>query len=263
MRRNCHSPWPIENTVFGRAFRASSTCQYPLRKSNELNQAEPATCSSASSIRGGDTAWNRLSKLIAVCLVVLCVILLIFVIVLLIKYNDLMTKNVLQTSNNNLTIERDQLQTSNNNLIIARELISTLQRERAEIERFSKLGWIYFSSSLYYISTGKKIWTESRQYCRERGADLVIINSREKQEFVNTLSSSRTAWIGLNKREGKLKWVDDTPLITGFWKSGEPNNAAGDEDCVITGVGSDPVKDWADDPCNRQHNWICEKKIFN
>jgi len=41
-------------------------------------------------------------------------------------------------------------------------------------------GWIYYQSSLYFISSvnEKKNWTESRRYCRERGADLIIINNR-------------------------------------------------------------------------------------
>ncbi|KAF5891176.1 antigen like protein, partial [Clarias magur] len=146
----------------------------------------------------GDTAWSRWSRLAAV---LLCVLLLTIITVLSIKYNNLKIENELQTSNNNLTIARD--------------LVSTLQREREELQKFSKLGWIYFSSSLYYISTEDKNWTESRQDCRKRGADLVIINSTEEQEFIDKLRSSRAVWIGLNNREGEWKWVDDTTLITG------------------------------------------------
>ncbi|KAF7686739.1 hypothetical protein HF521_015132 [Silurus meridionalis] len=39
-------------------------------------------------------------------------------------------------------------------------------------------GWILFSSSIYKISTEKKSWTESRQACRERGAELVLVQWR-------------------------------------------------------------------------------------
>ncbi|XP_053335818.1 asialoglycoprotein receptor 1-like [Clarias gariepinus] len=216
--------------------------------------------------------------------------------------NDLTIKrDQLQTSNNKLTIERNQLQTSNNNLTLERNQLQTccnkpskerercqsdynilitennqlqtnynnltternqLQWEKKEILKFSKLGWIYFSLSLYYISTERKNWTESRENCRERGADLVIINSTEEQEFINKLPNYRRAWIGLSNRENKWKWVDDTTLITGFWGQTEPNGGT-HENCVVTGDKTDPVMNWADYPCNRQHNWICEKRIFN
>ncbi|XP_058240762.1 C-type lectin domain family 4 member E-like isoform X2 [Hemibagrus wyckioides] len=184
--------------------------------------------------------------------------------VLWIKFNILSTdKTKLETSHNNLTIERDQLQTSYNTLTIERE---KLQREREELERFSnKLGWIYFSSSVHSISNESMTWTESRQDCRGRGADLVIINNKEEQEFISKLLGIRKAWIGLNDRdkEEEWKWVDDTRLSTGYWGRGEPNSKAGDEDCVLTGDRSDPVWNWADYPCDDKFIWICEKTIFN
>ena len=57
--------------------------------------------------------------------------------------------------------------------------------------------------------------------------------------------------------------MDSLILSFRFWGRDEPNNYAGDEDCVITGDKSDPVNNWADYPCNDWFVWICEKRIFN
>ncbi|XP_072525628.1 macrophage mannose receptor 1-like [Salminus brasiliensis] len=123
--------------------------------------------------------------------------------------------------------------------------------------------WMFFDTSVYYISTERKTWTESRQDCINRGAHLVIINSREEQNFAKSLRGDQKAWIGLNDRdtENTWRWVDYSALSTGFWRPGEPNSHAGDEDCVITGEESDPVMNWADYPCNDNFVWICEKRI--
>ncbi|XP_036439671.1 CD209 antigen-like protein 2 [Colossoma macropomum] len=117
---------------------------------------------------------------------------------------------------------------------------------------------------MYFISTGGKSWSESRQDCRGRGADLVTINSREEQNFIEILRRGQRAWIGLTDRDTERvwKWVDGSALTTRFWRSGEPNGAAY-EDCVVTGDKSDPVNNWADYPCKQRFVWICEKSIFN
>ncbi|KAF4071631.1 hypothetical protein AMELA_G00275550 [Ameiurus melas] len=83
-------------------------------------------------------------------------------------------------------------------------------------------------------------------------------------EFISKILSSRNAWIGLNDgdREGEWKWVDGTPLNTGFWGNGEPNSAVGDEDCVVIHGNTDPVRNWYDYPCHYQIIWICEKTVI-
>uniref|UniRef100_A0AAR2LYV0 C-type lectin domain-containing protein n=1 Tax=Pygocentrus nattereri TaxID=42514 RepID=A0AAR2LYV0_PYGNA len=154
------------------------------------------------------------------------------------KYTNLSKeRDQLQTSNTKLTKERDQLQTRYTNLTKERDQLQTrytiltkerdqLQTERdgfseknSELERLiNQPGWRYFSCSLYYISTDRKSWDESRQDCRARGADLLIINSREEQDFTEKLRGGQTAWIGLSYRliEGVWRWgwVDDSAVTT-------------------------------------------------
>lgn len=48
-------------------------------------------------------------------------------------------------------------------------------------------GWIYYQFHFYYMSSESKSWTDSKRYCRERGADLIIINNREEQVSGNTV----------------------------------------------------------------------------
>ncbi|XP_059361636.1 CD209 antigen-like protein A [Carassius carassius] len=105
-----------------------------------------------------------------------------------------------------------------------------------------------------------KNWDESRRYCREREADLIIINNREEQDFVKNISGgSELFWIGLTdiEVEDRWKWVDGSTLTSGFWVSGEPNNYQGKEDCAnIHSSG------WFDTHCNNSVKWICEKNIL-
>ncbi|KAF4071626.1 hypothetical protein AMELA_G00275450 [Ameiurus melas] len=201
---------------------------------------------------GLNTVWSRCCTLTAVCVLLLCVLLLSAVTVLWIKFTILNTENnQLQTSYNNLTIERDQL-----------------LQERVELHSaLFKLGWRFFKPSVYSISTEKKSWNESRNYCIERGADLVIISSTEEQEIISKHFGGTEAWIGLTDgdTEGEFKWVDGAPLTTAFWWGRQPNDLGGSEDCAITGFrfADSNMLTWADVPCDRRVVEICELKIFN
>uniref|UniRef100_A0A4W5L0P3 C-type lectin domain-containing protein n=1 Tax=Hucho hucho TaxID=62062 RepID=A0A4W5L0P3_9TELE len=132
-------------------------------------------------------------------------------------------------------------------------------------------GWRLSGSSCYFLSTKRKTWEESRQDCLERGADLVVVNSRSEQKFLTELNRNiDRVWIGLTDREteGTWKWVDGTPLTTRYWGQNQPDNGAvlivhiGEEDCVVINYGyPDPVNKWNDIACNSQFNWICEMVI--
>ncbi|XP_047434848.1 CD209 antigen-like protein E isoform X2 [Mugil cephalus] len=126
---------------------------------------------------------------------------------------------------------------------------------------YSRQGWVHFGGSLYYISSEQKSWQDSRSDCQQRGADLVVINSREEQEF--TRQFQKVTWIGLTDREteGKWMWVDGTPLTMSFWGNGEPNSHDGnDEDCGEMKF-LDNENSWNDKPCDIETVWICEKLL--
>ncbi|XP_060748255.1 CD209 antigen-like protein A [Tachysurus vachellii] len=245
---------------------------------------------------GGDTAWSRCCRLTAVWLVLLLFVsLLTAVTVLWIKfsiltidrdqlqsrYNNLTKdRDQLQSSYNNLTKDRDQLQTSYNNLTKDRDQLQssynnlTKDRDqlREERDRYQKTlhssckqKCFSFSSSFYVTSNEVKSWEESRKDCKAKGADLVIINSKEEQEFIIKHLDNLDTWIGLRDtvKEGEWKWVDDTPLNTAFrsWAQGEPNNR-GDEDCaVIYTYPSHLTATWNDRKCSAKLPWICEKDV--
>ncbi|XP_067290051.1 CD209 antigen-like protein D isoform X2 [Pseudorasbora parva] len=128
--------------------------------------------------------------------------------------------------------------------------------------------WTFYQSSFYYISTEQKSWTESRRYCTERGADLIIINNKEEQDFVKNISNGISVWIGLTDSdvEGRWEWVDGSSLnssFSKFWAIGEPNGGTS-ENCALS-MDYDPrwlaLFGWLDIPCNRAIQWICEKSI--
>ncbi|XP_077081892.1 C-type lectin domain family 4 member M-like [Siphateles boraxobius] len=161
---------------------------------------------------------------------------------------------------NNTTEERIQLLTTITNLT---RLNVQLKQEKNEMSKNlgESDGWIYYKSNLYFLSSEKKSWTESRRDCTVRGADLIIINNREEQDFAFWKISAGVGqvWIGLtdSELEGRWKWVDGSTLTSGFWAGAEPGGKTS-ENCALThGSG------WDDYPCNDIFKCICEKRILN
>uniref|UniRef100_A0A672YLW8 C-type lectin domain-containing protein n=1 Tax=Sphaeramia orbicularis TaxID=375764 RepID=A0A672YLW8_9TELE len=91
-------------------------------------------------------------------------------------------------------------------------------------------GWKLLSSSCYFSSTAVGTWETARSDCRKKSADLVIINTKEEQDFISALN--KQYWIGLSDREqeGTWTWIYLYSCIPRFWHTGEPNNSGG-EDC--------------------------------
>uniref|UniRef100_A0A8C2IK17 C-type lectin domain-containing protein n=1 Tax=Cyprinus carpio TaxID=7962 RepID=A0A8C2IK17_CYPCA len=139
--------------------------------------------------------------------------------------------------------------------------VKDLTAEKKQLHRdfdfLNKKGTVFFFMSMIEIHQ-----LDSRQYCRDRGADLVIINTEEKQV---SLFKERV-WIGLSDREqeGIMKWVDNSTLKQGFWLKGEPNNSGGNEDCIELNYYREkmelsPLNNWNDLLCSEKKRGICEK----
>ncbi|XP_071011327.1 CD209 antigen-like protein C [Oncorhynchus clarkii lewisi] len=179
--------------------------------------------------------WKRPSRAAAVCLGLLCVLLLAGIISLSVYQRNQLT------SYNNLTKERDQLQKEKDQLQYEKDQLQKerdqLQKERDQLQKEKENlnkkikgrrcpeGWREFEFSCYYITNENKTWMQSSEECQEFGADLVIINSKEEQVFINGLYQTKNnVWIGLTDSvtEGTWKWVDGTPLTTANWRQGRP-----------------------------------------
>ncbi|KAM4603623.1 asialoglycoprotein receptor 2-like [Polymixia lowei] len=177
------------------------------------------------------------------------------------SYNNLTReRDQLQTSYNNLTRERDQLENENDRLNTTNNIL-TKQRDKLQKQLSDETccpqNWRKFGCSCYYISSSYKNWNDSSQDCKDKGAHLVIITSREEQQFINNLK--KRAWIGLTdeEEEGTWKWVDGTPLTTANWAASQPDNYGRNEDCVeVHGSGR-----WNDLDCMVKRLWICEKEM--
>ncbi|XP_042340447.1 C-type lectin domain family 4 member F-like [Plectropomus leopardus] len=173
------------------------------------------------------------------------------------SYNNLTNENEqLQKKIKALTIDRNDLQRKLEDIEASyKNLTEESEKLRRNLDGFSSEGWVYFRGSFYNISSAEKTWQDSRQDCLQKGADLVIINSKEEQDF--TRKFEKYMWIGLtdSETEGVWKWVDGTPLIESYWHSEEPNNKE-NEDCAETKYHTDE-KNWNDGVCSLSHVWMC------
>ncbi|KAF4084260.1 hypothetical protein AMELA_G00126510 [Ameiurus melas] len=137
--------------------------------------------------------------------------------------------------------------------------------------------WVLMNTTCFYFAvsstTPRRGWNAGRDDCKKKGADLVVIDTKEKQEFiVMTLkalrynlpfSYSNGFWIGLtdDHTEGHWKWLNETTLTEGYWMDGEPNDEMSIEDCAAVYPTNNPMMAWNDAPCSHPQKWICEKEI--
>ncbi|XP_048343348.1 C-type lectin domain family 17, member A-like [Sphaerodactylus townsendi] len=118
--------------------------------------------------------------------------------------------------------------------------------------------WQEFQGSCYYFSGNAKTWSKARDICITVNSFLIVIDSKQEQDFVVS-KMTLPVWIGLSDEveEGQWRWADGSPLGQSFWKPGEPNNFDTGEDCAILLKENN----WNDFNCEGKFHFICEKTV--
>ncbi|XP_052061960.1 macrophage mannose receptor 1-like [Mytilus californianus] len=107
----------------------------------------------------------------------------------------------------------------------------------------------------------QRTWMKSRNFCRDRGADLVSIHSSEENNFVRISSGLDEVWIGLNDRDSEngFEWSDGSPVNVMIWGQNEPNDKFQQEDCVTSlRYHMDRWHTWNDDNCYKRKSFVCK-----
>ncbi|XP_062863177.1 C-type lectin domain family 4 member E-like [Trichomycterus rosablanca] len=183
----------------------------------------------------------------------------------------------LRSDMNAQTRLKDNLQTQNRNL---QEETGKLKTQLTNLEENCGKclpNWVLNNSTCYYFAvsdtTPRKGWDGSRDDCKKKEADLVVIETEEEEIFiVETIKALRYNlpfsyrngfWIGLkdDHTEGIWRWLNQSILTQGYWNDGEPNDEFSIEDCAAVYPFRNPLKAWNDAPCSHPLKWICEKPI--
>ncbi|KAF4012301.1 hypothetical protein G4228_002835 [Cervus hanglu yarkandensis] len=99
--------------------------------------------------------------------------------------------------------------------------------------------WLEHEGRCYWFSSLGKPWPEAEKDCQLKNAHLVVINSREEQDFIQANLRPYFTCMGLSDPDGVWKWVDGSDYETNIknWKPGQPDDfhgheLGGGEDCA-------------------------------
>ncbi|KAF7647286.1 hypothetical protein LDENG_00174790 [Lucifuga dentata] len=128
-------------------------------------------------------------------------------------------------------------------------------------------GWIQFQEKCYLFNNLTSpwwTWDQSRQHCRNRDSDLVVVESLEQQTFIKNhihyyYDKWHGYWIGLHLSDDKnWRWVDGSNDTLRYWVT-EPWGDPGLCTLMIPYLNDTTCWDGAD--CEMWNRFICEVNI--
>ncbi|KAM4580397.1 C-type lectin domain family 7 member A-like [Odontesthes bonariensis] len=125
-------------------------------------------------------------------------------------------------------------------------------------------GWILYQKKcyLFYEPAPWKTWTQSQTYCKDSGADLVVIDNQQEQEFISnntkySYSVDHGYWIGLKESNGTFIWIDGRTDTLGYWLE-----TGGSDSYVLVIPDKSPTKSWKRSSPEFQLRFICESEAL-
>ncbi|KAM9852060.1 CD209 antigen-like protein C [Aulostomus maculatus] len=113
-------------------------------------------------------------------------------------------------------------------------------------------GWTLHQGKCYFFSGARKSWYESRQYCKDSAAVLVVIDSLQEQEFLGNHSDY--------SRDGF--WIDGDTKKDFCSVDGLNDASEWKQPCVLLVHDEDATACWKPAKCWRWNKFICENSAI-
>ncbi|KAG2467755.1 MBL protein, partial [Polypterus senegalus] len=124
-------------------------------------------------------------------------------------------------------------------------------------KRMQFTGWSNYGHKRFGTKNDQLTFDEGVNFCKEASGEIAMpANEGENAALMRIMPSSGGVYLGLNDRvtEGRFEDVSGNDVTFTNWKSGEPNNYRGNEDCAI--ITSDGT--WNDVLCSQSYTIICQ-----
>ncbi|XP_066106806.1 uncharacterized protein [Saccopteryx bilineata] len=113
--------------------------------------------------------------------------------------------------------------------------------------------WSCCGKDCYFFSREEKTWNGSMKSCKDLGSSLIKIDSKEKQNFIQS-KINYNFWVGLHRKGAAHKWLwlDNSPIsqkLTFQQTMTDGNCGHIKPEAIVTAA------------CSREFNFICEKQF--
>jgi len=133
-----------------------------------------------------------------------------------------------------------------------------------ELEKCDQTG----RRKVFQIEKQLLTWNEHNDLAKGKGCALASMHSEEDMKAVlEVTSKDQRYWIGGNLLKTNRKtwtWSDESQWDFTAWYPNQPDNAAGDEDCLEDYRPESIEKQWNDEPCKKKKMAIyyCPRPCF-